>query len=311
MAVLSKAGCNLGTCHGNQNGKGGFRLSLRGENPEADFVTLTHDQSGRRANAVDADQSLMLLKATMQVPHEGGKRFDDESPEYRVLRRWIVAGLPRSPDDEVSVTRLVVSPSEQVLIEPSDSISLRVLAVMADDSTRDVTRLACFDASQPIVSISVDGLVKRERFGEVTVAVRYLNQQVPVRLAFIPMRQDFTWKATKSANFIDENVFAKLQSLRMNPSEVCDDTTFLRRASLDLIGVYDFQRMNQVIVTYHAVAHGEVKLSPELLEYKLMEPANIRCWRAGTGFALADWLRSQGLEPVFMEDFQRPADPVV
>ena len=237
MAVLSKAGCNLGTCHGNQNGKGGFRLSLRGENPEADFVTLTHDQSGRRANAVDADQSLMLLKATMQVPHEGGKRFDDESPEYRVLRRWIVAGLPRSPDDEVSVTRLVVSPSEQVLIEPSDSISLRVLAVMADDSTRDVTRLACFDASQPIVSISVDGLVKRERFGEVTVAVRYLNQQVPVRLAFIPMRQDFTWKATKSANFIDENVFAKLQSLRMNPSEVCDDTTFLRRASLDLIGV--------------------------------------------------------------------------
>ena len=81
MAVLSKAGCNLGTCHGNQNGKGGFRLSLRGENPEADFATLTHDQNGRRANVVNADQSLLLLKSTMQVPHEGGKRFDDESPE--------------------------------------------------------------------------------------------------------------------------------------------------------------------------------------------------------------------------------------
>ena len=237
MAVLSKAGCNLGTCHGNQNGKGGFRLSLRGENPEADYATLTHDQNGRRANVVNADQSLLLLKATMQVPHEGGKRFDDESPEYLILRRWIAAGLPRSRDDEVSVSRLVVTPSEQVLIEPSDSVSLRVLAIMADDSTRDVTRLTCFDASQPIVSISVDGLVKRERFGEVTVAVRYLNQQVPMRLAFIPMRQGFAWKGPQPTNFLDEKVFAKLQSLRMNPSEVCDDTTFLRRASLDLIGV--------------------------------------------------------------------------
>lgn len=91
--------------------------------------------------------------------------------------------------------------------------------------------------------------------------------------------------------------------------EIAEETS-LDVTKLTLVGVHDFQRMNQVIVTYHAVAHGEVKLSPELLEYKLMEPVNIRCWRAGTGFALADWLRSQGLEPVFMEDVQRPADPV-
>ncbi|MDP2015482.1 NUDIX domain-containing protein [Hydrogenophaga sp.] len=91
--------------------------------------------------------------------------------------------------------------------------------------------------------------------------------------------------------------------------EIAEETS-LAVTKLTLVGVHDFQRMNQVIVTYHAVAHGEVKLSPELLEYKLMEPTNIRCWRAGTGFALADWLRSQGLEPMFMEDVQRPADPV-
>ncbi|MBT9466228.1 NUDIX domain-containing protein [Hydrogenophaga sp.] len=91
--------------------------------------------------------------------------------------------------------------------------------------------------------------------------------------------------------------------------EIAEETS-LDVTKLTLVGVHDFQRMNQVIVTYHAVAHGEIKLSPELLEYKLMEPANIRCWRAGTGFALADWLRSRGLEPVFMEDVQRPADPV-
>src|SRR5262245_51698394 len=86
MAVLSKAGCNMGTCHGNQNGKGGFKLSLRGENPEADLVTLTHEQIGRRVNTVRAESSLLLLKPTMSVPHEGGKRFDDDSPEYDLLR---------------------------------------------------------------------------------------------------------------------------------------------------------------------------------------------------------------------------------
>lgn len=92
--------------------------------------------------------------------------------------------------------------------------------------------------------------------------------------------------------------------------EIAEETS-LDVTKLTLVGVHDFQRMNQVIVTYHAVAQGEVKLSPELVEYKLMAPANIRCWRAGTGFALADWLRSQGHEPVFMEDVQRSADPAV
>ena len=237
MAVLSKAGCNLGTCHGNQNGKGGFKLSLRGENPEADFATLTHDQNSRRANVFDPDRSLLLLKATMQVLHEGGKRFADESPEYGILRRWIAAGLPASIEDETQLVRLEVTPRVQVLMEPAEVVTLRVTAWFADGSTRDVTRLTCYEPSQPIVSISVDGLVKRERFGEVTVAARYLNQQVPVRLAFIPSRPDFAWKVPTPANFIDEKVFTKLRSLRMNPSDVCDDTTFLRRASLDLLGV--------------------------------------------------------------------------
>lgn len=91
--------------------------------------------------------------------------------------------------------------------------------------------------------------------------------------------------------------------------EIAEETS-LDVTKLTLVGVHDFQRMNQLIVTYHAVAQGEVKLSPELVEYKFMEPSHVRCWRAGTGFALADWLRSRGLEPVFMEDVQRPADPV-
>ncbi|TXT20852.1 MAG: hypothetical protein FD138_4140 [Planctomycetota bacterium] len=237
MAVLSKAGCNLGTCHGNQNGKGGFKLSLRGENPDADFVTLTHEQVGRRVNTVRAENSLLLLKPTMSVPHEGSKRFDEDSPEYDLLRRWIAAGMPATPRDEPKLQSLEVTPLEQFVVEPDESVQLQAIAKFADGSTRDVIRLACFETSQPTVNISVNGLVRRERFGEVTVTVRYLDQQVAVRLAFLPTRPGFVANVPPAANFIDEQVFSKLTRLRMNASDVCDDATFVRRASLDLLGV--------------------------------------------------------------------------
>ena len=82
--------------------------------------------------------------------------------------------------------------------------------------------------------------------------------------------------------------------------EVAEETS-LQAESVELIGVYDFQRMNQLIVAYHVVARGEVRLSPELAEYKLYEPQDLRCWPAGTGYALADWLKSRGHEPVFLD----------
>ncbi len=237
MAVLSKAGCNLGTCHGNQNGKGGFKLSLRGENPDADFESLTRGLNGRRLNVVAPDDSLILQKPTLQVPHEGALRFRIDSPEYALLRRWIEAGAPTANPQEPALVRLEVSPREQVIVEPADQIAMSAIAIFADGSTRDVTRLACFEPSQPTVEISLTGLVRRATFGELTVSVRYLDQQQPVRLAFIPARPDFSANSPAPANYIDEHVFAKLQSLQINPSAVCDDVTFLRRAFLDLLGI--------------------------------------------------------------------------
>src|SRR5438034_2607513 len=94
MAVLSKAGCNQGTCHGNQNGKNGFKLSLRGEDPDFDFAALTRDTLGRRVDRLRPAESLLLLKPTAAIPHEGGKRFGRDSQEYMILKQWIAAGLP-------------------------------------------------------------------------------------------------------------------------------------------------------------------------------------------------------------------------
>ncbi|MCM0609976.1 MAG: NUDIX domain-containing protein [Ideonella sp. WA131b] len=82
--------------------------------------------------------------------------------------------------------------------------------------------------------------------------------------------------------------------------EVAEETALVAER-VSLIGVYDFQRMNQVIIAYHVQAQGPVRLSPELAEYKLFAPADVRCWPAGTGYALADWLRSRGHEARFIE----------
>src|SRR5438105_13753856 len=116
MPVLAKSGCNAGGCHGNKNGKGGFKLSLRGQDPDIDYDTLTRDLAGRRANLLDPDRSLILLKPTTQIPHEGGVRFRTDSLEYRILRAWIDAGQPRDGATTPRLQKLEVTPSSRVLI---------------------------------------------------------------------------------------------------------------------------------------------------------------------------------------------------
>ena len=236
MAVLSKAGCNAGVCHGNQNGKGGFKLSLRGQDPLHDFAALTRDQSGRRANVQHPQRSLTLLKPTMQVAHEGGRRFDVDSPEYRILLEWIERGMPRDRVEMPQLAKLNVTPTERILIDPQREVALQVEAEFSDGSRRDVSRLAVYEPDNQIVTISPDGVVSRIQTGETTINVRYLDRQTPVRLAFVPARPDFVWTAPVRANVVDEHAFAKLQALRINPSAVCSDAVFLRRAHLDLLG---------------------------------------------------------------------------
>jgi hypothetical protein len=236
MAVLSKAGCNAGGCHGNANGKAGFKLSLRGEDPDFDFDALTREQFGRRTNPLDPDQSLILLKPAAEIAHEGGKRFTKDSVEYRMLRQWIAAGARSDSPDTPKLTRIEVTPVEKILVEPEQTVQLRVRAKFSDGSERDISHAAVYDTANTLATVSPDGLVKREGLGETTILVRYLNRQVPVSLAFVPARPDFTWSRAPVQNYVDEHVFAKLLTLRMNPSELCNDETFIRRAYLDLLG---------------------------------------------------------------------------
>jgi hypothetical protein len=237
MAVLSKGGCNAGACHGNQNGKGGFRLSLRGQDPGADFAALTRDALARRTDAHRPGDSLILLKATAAVPHEGGKRFGPDAPEYDILRRWVAAGTPADAPDAPRLRSLEVTPGEAFLVEPDDRVRLRVRAAFSDGSTRDVTRLAVYEPSNPTTAVGADGEARRQTFGETAVLVRYLDRQVTAQLAWVPERKGFVWHDVPEANYVDKHTFTKLRALRMRPSDLCSDSVFLRRAYLDTLGV--------------------------------------------------------------------------
>jgi len=237
VPVLSKAGCSAGTCHGNKYGKGGFKISLRSQEADFDLIAVTRDAAGRRVNLMDADHSLLLLKATTQVPHEGGLRFKRESEEYRILRDWIAAGCPDDSEKAPKVQRLEVTPLTQVLTEPKREVQLSAKAFFSDGTMRDVTSRAVYEPANNLVKVTHDGLVQSEGPGETTVLVRFLEQQLPVRLAFIPARPGFKWSAPRENNYVDKHVFAKLRSLRVNPSALSSDTVFLRRAHLDLLGV--------------------------------------------------------------------------
>ena len=237
MAVLSKAGCNAGACHGNANGKASFKLSLRGESPDLDFLALTHDQFNRRVDLMQPEQSLILLKAAAQLAHEGGQRFKTNSWEYKALLGWLEQGASNDVASAVVLRRLEVKPVEAILIHPTNKVQLAARAFFSDGSERDVTTVAVYESANPAVQIAADGKVQSELPCETTVLVRYLEQQVPVTLAFIPARAGFTWVKPEPHNYIDRHIFAKLQRLRMNPSEVCSDETFVRRAYLDLLGI--------------------------------------------------------------------------
>ncbi|MGC3970046.1 MAG: DUF1549 domain-containing protein [Pirellulales bacterium] len=209
---------------------------MRGQDPDVDFLALTHDQLSRRINLQEPDKSLLLLKATMRQAHEGGRRFTAASPEYRVIRDWVAAGARSDVGHAPQLKRLVVRPTTEFLQEPADRVQLTAEAMFTDGRKRDVTSVACYETSNKLVEVDHDGLARRADFGESTVLVRYLNLQEPVRLTFVPSRPNYTKPDVRPVNYVDEHILAKLDKLRIAPSELCDDVTFARRAYLDLLG---------------------------------------------------------------------------
>ena len=224
MALLSKAGCNAGVCHGNANGKGGFKLSLRGQDPEFDFLALTRNQFGRRINLIDPTDSILLHKPTTLLSHQGGKRFDKNSDEYRMLYKWIASGSHDDKSDLPKLTELTVTPVDQVL-EPDQAVQIKATATFSDGAQRDVTHVAVYEPSDLAVTVTPRGLARSTAAGQTTILVRYLHKQQAVRLWFVPSRPDFKFSDPKPYNLIDGHVFnlppgPKQVPARLRPHEV-------------------------------------------------------------------------------------------
>jgi hypothetical protein len=238
VPIFTRSGCNTGGCHGKAEGQNGFHLSLFGYDPAGDYLTLTRAAGGRRLDRLVPEQSLMLLKALGRTPHGGGPRIKPGSSEHRTLLAWIEAGAPeRLGPTHGALVGLAVEPGDHRLDEPGPR-QLRVVARYADGHTRDVTRLASYRVNDDsAVSIDALGLAALLRRAEADLVVRYQSQVVSTRLAtLINPDLAFDFKALPRRNFIDEELFRRLESLKVPPSPAAGDAAFLRRVTLDLTG---------------------------------------------------------------------------
>lgn len=232
---LTRAGCNGGACHGTPKGKNNFRLSLLGFEPRRDYEFLTRESRGRRIFPAVPERSLLLQKASGDVPHGGGVRIQKSSAAFAMLQRWIAEGMVYGPDNDPVVERIDVFPSERV-VQRSASQQLMVTAWFSDGSSRDITRIADYKVNQPdMCDVDDQGLVTiRELTGTTSVMVRF-QEHVAAFMATIPLGAPMP-EIPPSSSFIDELILARLQTLGLPPSADCTDSTFVRRVALDIAG---------------------------------------------------------------------------
>lgn len=236
LPFISKTGCNQGTCHGAQAGRKGFKLSLRGYDPLYDYRALVDDVSGRRFNRTMPSDSLMLLKPTQGVPHEGGFLFDEESRAYKIIAQWIAEGCQYS--ETARPNSLEVVPANPMLGKTGEKQQVQVIAHYPDGSSRDVSRDAIFETSNfEVALVSTSGQVKAVRRGEAAILVRYEGSYANTMVTVLGNRDGFAWQDSPEFNFIDTHVNKKLQRMKNLAAPLCTDAEFLRRVSLDLIGL--------------------------------------------------------------------------
>ena len=235
--VMTKLGCNQGTCHGAKDGKAGFKLSLRGYDPEYDLRSLTDDMASRRVTVASPEDSLMLLKAAAEVPHEGGRRTHPDEKYYHILREWIAGGAKLN-FAAAKVVRIEMSPQNPVVQKIGSRQQVRVVAHFADGSARDVTNEAFVESGNTdVASVDATGLVTTLRRGEAPMLARYEGNYSATTVTVMGDRSGFEWKEPVKWTDVDSLVSAKWKRMQIEPSGLCSDGEFLRRVYLDLTGL--------------------------------------------------------------------------
>ncbi len=237
MGVFGRMGCNLGSCHGSFQGKGGFRLSLFGYSSEMDYQALTREAQGRRLNRAVPEQSLLLLKATGQVPHEGNVRFGKNTWAYQLLIEWLKQGAVWNAGSG-EVVSVAVNPAELALKKPGEKAQLQIWATFKDGSKENITPFCDFRTNdEAVAEVNNLGQVSSRQAGDTAIVVIYRGSVLPVRV-MVPLeaKPGETYPKVAEVNYIDREVFAKLRRLNIVPSDLANDTEFLRRLTIDTIG---------------------------------------------------------------------------
>jgi hypothetical protein len=237
MPVLTKVGCNTGSCHGAARGKDGFRLSLFGYDPAGDYTRITREIGIRRINLAVPEQSLMLLKATGAVQHSGGKKIEPGSKHYQTLLTWLQAGAPVDATKPPAVSKVDIYPNQAVIEGEATKQRLVAVATYADGTQRDVWDLASFTTNnERTAAVAFDGQITSGVRGEAFVMARFDTHTVGSQILALPAQLQYV-PTEPIGNYIDTLVEAKLKKLRLPLSGVCSDEEFVRRSTLDITGV--------------------------------------------------------------------------
>ncbi|WP_164102430.1 DUF1549 domain-containing protein [Candidatus Laterigemmans baculatus] len=315
--ILAKLGCNAGACHGALAGKGGFRLSLHGYDPLADYQSITREALGRRIEPGDPGRSLLLAKPTGALPHKGGLRLELDSRDYQILSRWIANGAAPPSQDDPSLERISLLPSETMLAE-GQAAQVLVQAHYSDGRVADVTHWAKFTATdESIVGVDPSGRVEVRGSGQGAVLV-WFSSKVALARFTVPYPYQVAEEVYRDApqrNFIDELVLRQLQTLNLQPSPRCSDETFIRRASIDTIG-----RLPTLTETQDFLADARSDKRDRLIEALLSSEDFVDYWsykwsdlllvngtrlRPAGVKAFYSWIREQVSDNVPWDEFVR------
>ncbi|MCM8535812.1 MAG: DUF1549 and DUF1553 domain-containing protein [Lentisphaeraceae bacterium] len=314
MPIFTKAGCNSGGCHGASRGKDKFRLALFGYDPDGDYERLTTEFPGRRINLAVPEDSMLITKSLNTVPHTGGKLFEKDSFEYTTIINWLEDGAQKDPKDIKLPVKLEVFPQETVLQgQSTQKISVRV--TYSDGTDRDVSNLTTYVPSDSgVVFVNKDGRIENKNFGEAYLMARFGTLTALAKVISIPEKAE-TISSLPANNYVDELVNQKLTKLRIKPSQLCDDNTFLRRVYLDTIGRLPSEEEYLVFTNSkdknkRDLLIDELVNKPEFIDLWVMKWAEILKMRSENNFSYKstllyyNWLRKKFSENV-------PIDQVV